>query len=403
MRLQTVDGRRCPRSPECCPRSTGITVRLQPESLSTFTGTRRQVASGSDPAADKLAERRGVVARREAVTFKTLAEQFLREHMATKRKASTASLYEILFRRHAYPSLADVKADELTRPMLSKLHVGMSDTPYSANRLLAVISSMYTFAAKRGLVPEGLNPAKGIERYREEGRERYLSADELQRLGTTLAEAETVGLPWDIDWDGPNAKHLPKSAAIERQQIDPHAVAAIRLLLFTGARLREILCLQWDHVDLDRGLLFIPDSKTGKKTVVLNGAATEVLLQLTKLVVTASKPGAVAKLGGVVIKGGNEDKPRADLKKPWRSVQRHAGLDGVRLHDLRHTFASIGAGASLGLPVVGKLLGHSQPQTTARYAHLDADPLRRAADIIGRQLASAMEPRPTATTDAAPE
>ena len=90
--------------------------------------------------------------------------------------------------------------------------------------------------------------------------------------------------------------------------------------------------------------------------------------------------------------GALPDTPRADLKKPWLAIQRHAGLEGVRLHDLRHTFASIGAGASLGLPLVGKLLGHTQPATTARYAHLDADPLRRATDLIGAQLAAALAP-----------
>ena len=285
------------------------------------------------------------------------------------------------------------------RATLSKMHVDMSGKPHNANRLLAVISSLYSFAAKRALVPEGMNPAKGIERYREEGRERYLTQDELLRLGSTLAEAEAVGLPWDIDWEGPKAKHLPKSAADERQVIDAYAVAAIRLLLFTGARLREILDLRWEHVDLDRGLLLLPDSKTGKKTIVLSGEAMEVLRALAKLAVSNMKR-ATAKPGGFVIKGNSDDAPRADLKKPWHAVRRHAGLEGVRLHDLRHTFASIGAGASLGLPIVGKLLGHSQPQTTARYAHLDADPLRRAADIIGSKIAAALVERPAPSAPA---
>ena len=103
--------------------------------------------------------------------------------------------------------------------------------------------------------------------------------------------------------------------------------------------------------------------------------------------------------GSYVIGGTHPDRPRTDLKKPWSAVCRRAGLEGVRLHDLRHTFASIGAGASLGLPIVGKLLGHSQPQTTARYAHLDADPLLRAANLIGERIESAMNP-PAATISA---
>ena len=258
--------------------------------------------------------------------------------------------------------------------------------------MLAVISSMYSFAAKRGLVPEGFNPAKGIEKYREESRERYLTSEELLRLSHALIEAETVGIPWVIDTANPKAKHTPKAWKGQREIVDPYAVAAIRLLLFTGARLREILDLTWKHVDLERELLFLPDSKTGKKTIVLNAAALEILQQL-RPTVTADK----ARLEGFVIKGLVDDQPRADLKRPWTAIRRHADLEGVRLHDLRHTFASIGAGANLGLPVVGKLLGHSQPQTTARYAHLDADPLRRAANIIGDHLSAAMRPKAPAT------
>ena len=113
---------------------------------------------------------------------------------------------------------------------------------------------------------------------------------------------------------------------------------------------------------------------------MLNGAALDIINELR------------AKRGSspFVVPGEKEDQARADLKKPWNAIRRHAKLEGVRLHDLRHTFASIGAGSSLGLPIVGKLLGHSQPQTTARYAHLDTDPLRRAANLIGAQLASAL-------------
>ena len=133
---------------------------------------------------------------------------------------------------------------------------------------------------------------------------------------------------------------------------------------------------------MGRGLLLLPDSKTGRKTIVLNRPALEILK-------------AHRRFGPFVIVGDKPDQPRTDLKKPWSAVCRHAGLEGVRLHDLRHTFASIGAGASLGLPIVGKLLGHSQPQTTARYAHLDADPLHRAANLIGERIESAMNPSAT--------
>jgi integrase len=131
---------------------------------------------------------------------------------------------------------------------------------------------------------------------------------------------------------------------------------------------------------LERGFINLPDSKTGRKTIVMSAATINLLRDRERR-------------GPFVIPGLDADRSRSDLNKPWRAIQRHAGLKGVRIHDLRHTFASIGAGASLGLPIVGKLLGHSQPATTARYAHLDADPLRRASNVIGDHLTAALAGR----------
>jgi hypothetical protein len=183
-----------------------------------------------------------------------------------------------------------------------------------------------------------------------------------------------------VDETKPKANHAPKEEN-RRTVIGPHAAAAMRLLILTGARLREILHLRWEHVDFERGLLLLPDSKTGKKAIVLNAPALDVLAN-------------VPRLGAYVIAGQSagteEESPRHDLKRPWQAVAKRAGLDGVRIHDLRHTHASIGAGAGLGLPIIGKLLGHAQASTTARYAHLDADPLRRASDRIGSHIAAAM-------------
>jgi integrase len=199
-------------------------------------------------------------------------------------------------------------------------------------------------------------------------------------------KAETIGLPYEVDQVNPKSKHAPKEAN-RRTIIGPHAAAALRLLIFTGARLREVLHLEWEQVDFERGLLLLPTSKTGKKTIVLNGPALAVLSGLPRI-------------GVYVIAGtsaGEEDeRPRADLKKPWKAISKRAGLDGVRIHDLRHTHASVGAGAGLGLPVIGKLLGHTQAATTQRYAHLDADPLRKASERIADHLALAMgEARPS--------
>ena len=302
--------------------------------------------------------------------------QFLAEHVVKKRKPATVSDYTSLLHAYLLPALGERKLTDVRRGDIAKLHGSMSDKAPRANRLVAVIGSLYSFAEKRELVPEHFNPARRIERYPENRRERFLTTVELERLGAALDEGESVGLPWVAEEGKIPSKHLAKPEN-RRSLIAPQATAAIRLLIFTGARLREILDLRWEHVDIERGLLLLPDSKTGRKTVVLNGAAMGVLAGLPRL-------------GSYVIPGRNPNRPRADLKKPWDQVCRRAELQGVRLHDLRHTFASVGAGASLGLPIVGKLLGHSQPQTTARYAHLDADPLRRASDLIGGQLAAAL-------------
>lgn len=332
---------------------------------------RASVKVGIDPQGDKAKAR-------AAVTVETLARDFLKEHVEAKRKANTIASYEQIINSHIVPRLGKTKAKDVTGAHVAKLHFDMRETPSMANKTTAVISSMFGFAFKRGLVPKGENPAEDVERYAETEVERLLSTSELERLGAAMRLAETDGIPWEIDLTK-KTKHLRKEnrATI----IDPYAAAALRLLIFTGARLREILNLEWKHVDLERGLLLLPDSKTGKKTIVLNAPATEVLENLPRI-------------GRYVIAGesaGTDDeKPRFDLKRPWYAVRRYAGLEDVRVHDLRHNFASFGVGGGMGLPIIGKLLGHKQVATTQRYAHLDADPVRRAADEIGTRIMKVM-------------
>jgi integrase len=336
---------------------------------------RAEVTLGKDPAAAKAADR-------AASTVRELTETFLREHADAKRKATTAGDYRGILERIVVPAIGARKAASIRPGDIAALHLKMRGSPYQANRMLAVVGVMYSFAAKRHILPAGINPARGIEKYPEKPRERYLSSDELAALGDALREAEVKGLPYAVDAKKATAKHTPKTNRLTK--IGPHAAAAVRLLILTGARLREILHLEWEHVDFERGLLHLPDSKTGKKTIDLNAPALDVLTNLPRV-------------GGYVIAGQSAgtdaEKPRADLNKPWRAVVRRAGLKGLRIHDLRHTHASVGAGAGLGLPIIGKLLGHAQPITTARYAHLDTDPLRRASEHIGSQIAAAMGER----------
>jgi integrase len=328
------------------------------------------VAHGHDPAGEKATER-------GTLTISGLADRFMSEHVEQKRKPGTVTFYRHLLDKIIKPELGASKADKVTRAQVARLHGKLKATPFQANRVLAVMGSMYAFAGRSGIVVEGINPARRIEQFKEHRRERFLTGEELEGLGVAIREAETTGIPWEVHEETANSKHIAKQEN-RFTKISPFAAAALRLLLFTGCRLREILHLQWAHVDIERGLLFLADSKTGKKTIVLNAPAMAVLASLDRL-------------GSYVVPGDDPEKPRADLKRPWEAVSKRAGLDGVRLHDLRHTYASFGAGGGLGLPIIGKLLGHTQAATTARYAHLDNDPLRRASEHIGSRIAAALE------------
>lgn len=330
------------------------------------------VEQGIDP----VAERRKARAVR---TFREVSADFMRAHVESKRKEGTRVDYESLLRRFINPAIGNLRIVDLRRSDVARLHSRLASTPYAANRALALISSVWNWAAKRDEAPFADNPAKGIERYPERRRERFLTREEIGRLGDTLRVAETSGLPWVVDEAKPKAKHLA-SPANRRTFVDPYAAAAIRLLILTGARLHEILHAKWENVDFERDMIHLPDSKTGAKPIYISTAARAVLNSLVRV---DDNP--------YIIPGSNKQAPRADLKKPWDAVTRAAGLEGVRIHDLRHSFASVGAGASLGLPIIGKLLGHSQPATTARYSHLDVDVVRRAAETIGATISAAMD------------
>ncbi len=302
------------------------------------------IADGTDPAAARAE-------RREAPTMADLAQRFLSEHAEAKRKPSTAAEYRRLIDKVILPALGTRRVADVTRAEIAKLHHGLRDVPYQANRVLAVLSKMFNLAERWGLRPDGSNPCRHVEKFGERKRERMLSASELSRLGEALA-----------GHDG-----------------SPFVVGAVKLLIFTGARLGEILGLRWDWIDLDRGEARLPDSKSGAKTLHLPPPALAVLAALPRI---EGNP--------FVIVGHRAGAPLVNLEKPWRTIRATAGLDDVRLHDLRHAFASIAASSGLGLPIIGKILGHTQPATTARYAHLASDPVKAAAAAVAEKIASAM-------------
>jgi site-specific recombinase XerD len=164
------------------------------------------------------------------VTFGELAELFVKEHVKAKRKSSTAESYSAVLRRYALPTLGQRKADAISRAEIARLHINLEDKPYQANRLLAVIKSLYSFAERRGLVPDNFNPAKKIEKFPEDRRERFLTSEELERLGASIRKGETVGIPWHRDSGKTESKHLAKDEN-QRTPLSLQAAAALRLLI----------------------------------------------------------------------------------------------------------------------------------------------------------------------------
>ncbi len=306
------------------------------------------VKNGEDPAADRAA-------KRNAATVSDLADRFDKEHIAVRLKASTAKEYRSNLRRFILPALGRLAVPEITRADVAKFHHDLRHIPYQANRCIEVVSKMFVLAEMWGLRPDGSNPRKHIRKYPEEKRERFLSAAELRRIGEVLREMES-----------------------ERIELSS-AILAARLLILTGCRLGEIMTLKWDYVDFEERVLRLPDSKTGKKVVHVGAPAVEYLQDAPRVdgnpwVITGTLPG----------------KPLSDLQPFWQRVRARAGVKDVRIHDLRHTFASTAVASGQGLPMIGKLLGHTQVQTTARYAHLAAEPVKVAADAVAQNLRQAL-------------
>lgn len=305
-----------------------------------------QVAMGENPAEELAVTRR-------APTVASLCDRFFAEHAEERCKPTTQKEYRRALNIFIKPAIGSFKVLDVERKDIAALHHKYRHIPYQANRTLQVLSKMFNMAEIWGLRPDGSNPCRHVPKYREAKRERYLSQYELQRLGQTLFEAEA---------DGSESAHV---------------VAAFRLLILTGCRLREIQTLRWDYIT-DAGME-LPDTKTGARRIPLPAAARAVLSALPR---TVGNP--------FVIEGKLEDSHITDLQAPWRRIRERAGLSDVRIHDLRHTYASNAVSAGMPIQMVGRLLGHTQIQTTMRYAHLADDPVRRAAEENAARLSRSL-------------
>lgn len=313
------------------------------------TVLRGRITMGEDP----LEARREA---RKAATVAELCDDYLERHARPKKRKSSVEGDEHLIAAYIKPKLGARKAVSINRRDLDEIHQSLSHHPYQANRLLALVSKMFSLAVAWGLRAD--NPAKGIERFGEDRRVRWLSADELGALSRALAAHK-----------------------------DGRVTNAIRLLILTGARRGEVLSATWDQFDLARGVWTKPSHHTKQKRtehVPLSGPA--------RLLVSEMRAAAAKSLGGEeyllsvphLFPGDADGKPLQVIKRSWKTICRLAGLEGVRIHDLRHTYASHLVSGGHSLPLVGRLLGHTQVATTQRYAHLADDPLRKASDDFGR-------------------
>ncbi len=327
-----------------------------------------QLAQGIDPAAQKRRD------EAQSMTVAKLCDVYLAEGVSTK-KESTIAIDRGRIARHIKPALGRIPMRELTRADIERARDDIASGKYAvdektgprgrarvtggqgtATRALGLLGAILQFAVDREWLE--MNPARGVKSFKDRKVQRLLTSTEMGDLARALENAEGES---------------------------PYAVAAIRLLMFTGCRKGEILNLRWDYVDLERGMLNLPDTKTGHREVFLSPPAIDLMKALPRMagnphVICGDKPGA----------------PLVNLRKPWVRIQTAAGLSGIRLHDLRHTFASMAAGSGHSLQMIARLLGHRDLRTSQRYATLTEDPVRRAGNATAEAISAAMERKPTA-------
>jgi integrase len=308
--------------------------------------------AGKDPTTERHIRQQAIAVGGK--TIAQLAEQWMTEHVRAKLKPRTVADYELLLTKSILPALGHLTVTGITRADVSALHAAMKATPRRANYTIRTVQGMLTFACANGMRAPLDNPVRKLKLYREGHHERFLSEDEIGKAAEAIDEAERGGV------------------------IGPHAAAGLRLALFTGARSGEITAAKWSHVDWQRKFIRLPDSKTNDpRTIHLSDAAIEVLRTLPRV-------------GPYIVAGANEGEPYKNLSRAWIVAREKRGLNDVRLHDLRHSYASLAAGRGVSLMMIGKLLGHKAPATTQRYAHLARDAVAAVNDELGDAMTAAI-------------
>lgn len=337
------------------------------------------IAEERDPSREKAEARR---AARED-TVERLLPSYLEDGVGRK-SVRTLAFYESLGKLHILPAIGKLPVNQVTAKEVAELHRSLRDKPTTANRVVRLVKSFFHWLAKPSNGSfGGVNPAKHIEWFPEHARERFLTAAEVTRLGQALRTAETVGLPPDPKHrKAPREKRARNSGMFtaESQVANPVAVAALRFLMLSGWREQEVLTLKWSFVDLAKDFVTLPDTKTGRSVRTLSIPMRDVLTAQPRVVGSA-----------YVFPGRDPQKPLREVQRLWYAARRDAALEDVRLHDLRHSVASFAGGQGYSLFLIGKLLGHKDARSTARYAHLADDIRKTMADDVGETIRAAME------------
>ena len=279
-------------------------------------------------------------------TMAELAERYQREYVAMHCKPATVAHYRIMLAKHIVPALGELTVAEVERKHLLEFQYALREKPTVANRTIDMLVKMFNLAEVWELRPPGKNPCRFVRRYQVQSQhERFLTPEELHRLGQAL-----------------DAAPVERLASL-------HAAAAIRLLVLTGCRRNEILGLRWDDVDFEAGARVVP----------LTPPTAELLAELPRV---DGNPW--------VFPGRKRGTHQRNINDSWDRIRKHAGLDRVRLHDLRHSFASRALAMGESLSMIGKLLGHTQVQTTARYAHLEQESVKASAARVAESLRADM-------------
>jgi integrase len=341
-----------------------------------------RIANGEDPAHKAADERR---ANREE-TVQVLFPVYLQEGIDL-RQPSTLAYYESLGRLYILPALGPLPVARVTKKDVTDLHRSLREKKTTANRVIQLVRAFFYWLERRGLFA-GENPAKRTERFSEKPRERFLTVEETGRLGEALRVAEGSGLE-----AAPQHRKARRNERVRNDGMfssdprpaNPSAVAALRLLIFTGWREKEALTLRWDAVNFETSTATLEDTKAGRSVRSLSAAALELINAQPRL-----------EGSSFVFPGKISGKPLQEIQRLWYAVRHAARLDDVRLHDLRHSVASTAAAQGHSLFLIGKLLGHKDLRSTARYAHLADDARKAMADSVAGAIGNALSARPDA-------